>query len=105
GRIHSESDLDVAVLPSPGASFDLLKSMMSLIELLGEERIDLVDLRRAPPLLAKCISDEGLLVYQSKPLGWLKFRLKAMKEFDDYRRLRSLRRMSLDRRLRRWGLR
>src|SRR5262249_44135978 len=70
GRIHPESDIDLAVLPTAEAQFDVLKFMLAVYEILGEERVDIVDLRRSPPLLAKCIADEGVLVYEGKPLTW-----------------------------------
>ena len=52
---YPESDLDLGVLPSAGANFDvtqIVRFAVSIEDLFGVSRADVVDLRKAPPYLA-----------------------------------------------------
>ena len=52
---HPESDLDLGVLPPRGVTFDvtrIVQLMVSMEDLFGVPRVDIVDLRKAPPYLA-----------------------------------------------------
>lgn len=63
GPRHAESDIDVAVLRDPDKpSFRYLKLIDDLIEAFNSDRIDLVDLTHADPLLLYAITKNCLLL-------------------------------------------
>lgn len=86
GRVHSDSDVDIAVLPRGNKDFGFEK-YSSLISNIGEvfagKKIDIVFINRANPLLLKKISDNVQLLFGS-PQKFIEFRLKSFKYFQDY---------------------
>ena len=103
-RVHPNSDVDIAVLPEKRRRPNLLNLYVDLVPFLGSDRLDIVDLRRAPPLLAWNVAREGLLLYEAQEGDWTRFRIRAMKNYDDVRRFEKLRLAALDRSLREWGV-
>ncbi|MCA9515770.1 MAG: nucleotidyltransferase domain-containing protein [Myxococcales bacterium] len=69
------SDIDVAVLPRPGAGVDPLRRRLRwMVEAadaagLGEEELDLVDLSEAPVLLAHAALRDGRLLASPDPVA------------------------------------
>ena len=81
GRTHSQSDLDVAVL-SDGVS-DLDALYLALAPKLESARLDLVDLRRAGPILAFEIARSGLLLFERSPGSFRRFQSLASRRYAD----------------------
>jgi predicted nucleotidyltransferase len=57
-----ESDLDLAFLAD--APLDLVAATTDVIRVLHTDRVDVVDLRRASPLLAMEVARHGRLIYE-----------------------------------------
>jgi predicted nucleotidyltransferase len=101
GRQRPDSDVDLAVLAE--RELTLADQERVVIELarrqgIGEDRIDLVDLQTAPPLLQHEIAEHGELL-EGDPDDFLRFRLTAWKAYQDTAKLRRAREQNLRRRL------
>ena len=72
---HPRSDWDLAYLA--GAGFDLAALVGALVEAVGSDRVDLVDLRRASGLLRYRVARDGQVVYEARPRLAERFRLEA----------------------------
>ena len=98
-RFTPESDIDLAYQAkqslSPDEELQLLKD---LIFLYRRDRIDLVDLRKASPLLMFEIATNGKVLYEEGE-NFLRFKLKASARYADTRHLRRMRREYLNREL------
>ncbi len=103
-RVTPMSDIDIAVLPGKGGPKDVWRMWVDLVKILKRDRIDIVDLRSAPPLLSYEIALKGTVLCQSDGEVWSLARNRYIKQFDDCYRFESLRLAKLDRSLRRWGV-
>jgi threonyl-tRNA synthetase len=72
---HDRSDWDLAYLASE--SFDPSDLLTRAVEILGTDRVDLVDLRRASGLLRYRAARDGQLLFEAKPGLDDAFRLEA----------------------------
>ena len=100
-RARPDSDLDIAVLAERELSLaDQERIVIGLSRRHGipEDKIDLVDLRRAPPLLQHEVAEQGELL-EGDPDEFLRFRVSAWKVHQDTARLRRAREQNLRRRL------
>ncbi len=93
GRTRPDSDVDIAVLGERELSLEDRERV--LIHLgqrhgLPEDRIDLVDLRTASPLLLHEVAEHGELL-EGAPDDFLRFRVSAWKIYQDTARLRRAR--------------
>lgn len=69
GKIHKESDFDVAYLAEK--ELDLMaeaRLILDLSSIFKSENIDLVNLRKAPPLLLFAITKTARIVFEKEPL-------------------------------------
>ena len=101
GRARPDSDVDVAVLAERELSLaDQERIVSDLVRRHGwrEDAIDLVDLRKAPPLLRHEVAEHGELL-QGEPDEFLRFRVSAWKAWQDTAKLRRARERNLARRL------
>jgi len=62
GRFHKRSDIDLAFLFDRPA--DIIQLTNKVTRLLGTDRVDVVDLRRASPLLTFAAVSQGTLLYE-----------------------------------------
>jgi predicted nucleotidyltransferase len=97
GRARPDSDLDVAVLADRELS--LAERQLVVLGLarrhgFPEDRIDLVDLRAASPLLQHEVAEHGQLL-EGDPDDFLRFRVSAWKVYQDTARLRRARQQRL----------
>ncbi len=70
GEARGDSDVDLAALFSrPVPSEAVLAARLDLFSLLGRE-VDLVDLRRASPILGRQILRDGRLLLDRDPVDW-----------------------------------
>ncbi len=93
GDATPRSDVDVAVLfeqDDPGQLWDVDVAVAGALR----RTIDLVDLRRAPPLLRLEIAREGRPVVEREDGAWVRFKARAMLDWWDFaplaRRFREL---------------
>lgn len=92
-----ESDIDVAVLAEHPLSLEEKTEIVGEVAerfKVDEERIDLVDLRRAPPLLQRQIADEGKLL-EGNEFDFLRFRVLAWKRYQNTAKFRRVRERAL----------
>lgn len=87
---RSARDLDLAVRGS--ASPDMVRLTNRLGVALGRSDVDLVDLRRADPLLLWIVAEEGVLLYESEAGAFTRFASYAARRFFDTRKFRELER-------------
>jgi len=81
GTPRSGSDVDVAVLLNSDEGLSPLQ--VALARALGR-RVDLVSLRKAPPLLRFEIARDGQLLVEREPHAWIEFRAHAMIDWWDW---------------------
>jgi predicted nucleotidyltransferase len=86
GTNGPESDVDIAVMPALGRRPGHVCMYGDLVPIFLDERLDIVNLRNAPPLLAWHVACEGKLLYAADRWEWLRFCTHAVKEWDDVRR-------------------
>lgn len=94
GRVRARSDVDVAVLTDGVADLDVL--YMLLAPRLKTDRLDLVDLRHAGPLLAFEVARRGLVLFERAPGLFREFQSLASRRYADTKKLRDAQRRSLE---------
>lgn len=89
GKVHAESDIDLAVKPVHGHIVDKLKLIFEFGELLKTEGIDLVVLTpETDPVLLYEIFMNGRPLYENSPELFEREKLRAWKLYLDTERLR-----------------
>ncbi len=86
GRARPRSDLDIAVRANEPADLDAL--YLVLAPRLGTDRLDLVDLRRAGPVLAFEVARHGRLLFERSPGMFRGFQALASRRYCDTAKLR-----------------
>lgn len=86
GTGHTESDLDLAVRGS--GVLDLVALTNDVTRLLHMDDVDLVDLRRASPLLTMEVARKGRLLYEKTPGSYPAFCSLAHRRYIDTSKLR-----------------
>jgi predicted nucleotidyltransferase len=101
GRPRTDSDLDVAVLPAPGADRRRLQSRLAvaLAHLAPQGRVDVVLLDEAPELLRHTVLSGGELLLCRDEAAWRELRVRTMREHGDREHYRRILRQGLKRRL------
>lgn len=94
GRAGDDSDLDLAAVCDDVADLDRL--YMILAPRCRTSRIDLVDVRRAAPLLAFEIARKGCLLFEREPGAFRTFQSLAWRRYVDTKKLRDTERRSLE---------
>ena len=94
GRTTPRSDVDVAVLCDRLADFDAL--FLALAPVFRTERLDIVDLRRAGPVLSFQVACSGVLIFERTQAGFHEFQSLASRRFADTRKLRDAQRRAID---------
>jgi predicted nucleotidyltransferase len=89
GRIHKESDIDLAFLFDEPT--DILALTNRVIRLLHADKIDVVDLRRASPLLCFAAARQGKLLHERSPGLFNSFYSLAFRRYVDTKKLRDAR--------------
>jgi predicted nucleotidyltransferase len=93
GAARPGSDLDVAILPARGAGERrrlLSRVAATLAHLAGEERVDVVFVDEAPPLLRQRIMETGRILRCEEPGRWRQWRVQTMREHGDREPVRRL---------------
>lgn len=97
-----ESDLDLAFLAD--APLDLVGVTTDVIRVLHTDRVDVVDLRRASPLLAMEVARHGRLIYEREPGMHVEFISLAVRRYIDTKKLRDAQKAAIHRYLNSKGL-
>lgn len=102
GRRASARDIDLAVQCDGPADLDAL--YLAVAPRLGTDRVDLVDLRRAGPLLAFEVARAGRLLFERQPGTFRQFQSFASRRYCDTEKLRRAQRRAIQAFLEREGL-
>jgi len=94
GRATAKSDWDVGVIAPPG--LDLLRLSAELGAAVGG-RIDVVNLRRAPPLLCYLAAREGRVLVDESGAEFPQFASLSLRRYVDTEKLRRAQSESLER--------
>ena len=86
GAVHRKSDLDLAFLFDKPV--DILDLTNRVIRCLHTDQVDVVDLRRASPLLAFSAAKHGKILYQRSPEIFATFYSLAFRRYVDTEKLR-----------------
>lgn len=96
GRSNARSDIDIAFLSAKDLKVEEeLELLKDLIYYFGRDNIDLVNLRKATPLLLYEIASNSKVLYERDD-GYLKFKIRAGARYADTKHLREKRREFLD---------
>ncbi len=102
GKIHARSDIDLAFLFEKPA--DILALTNRVIRLLHTDNVDVVDLRRASPLLKFSAVKSGMLLYEKEPGLFNEFYSLAFRRYVDTKKLRDAQAVSIRQFLKSRGL-
>lgn len=94
GRQRADSDVDVAVACDGAANLDAL--YVALAPRLQTDRLDLVDITRAGPLLAFQVARSGVPVFEREPGDFRRFQSLAFRRYVDTRKLRDAQRRAIE---------
>ena len=102
GRARLGSDIDLAVRCDGPADLDAF--YLALAPRLGTDRLDVVDLHRAGPLLGMAVARTGRLLFEREPGAFREFQSLASRRYCDTDKLRRARRRAIHAFLEREGL-
>jgi uncharacterized protein len=94
GQVHPESDIDLGFLYDEPV--DLLNLTNKITHLLHTDRVDVVDLRRANPLLCFSAARQGKLLYERCPGLFNRFYSLPFRRYIDTKKLRDARQRAID---------
>lgn len=96
GRTHSESDVDIGFEAEEKLEFrDRARLNSELTGIFGNDRVDLVNLHRASPLLFYKIMQDGEVIYTDDPLRYHELSTYAFKKYVETKPLRKRKREKL----------
>ncbi len=93
GSTHKKSDIDLAFLFD--APLDILDLTNKVIRILHADNVDVVDLRKASPLLRFSAIKHGKVLYESKPGIFNAFVSLAFRKFIDTKKFRDAQALSI----------
>jgi predicted nucleotidyltransferase len=102
GTSHEHSDIDLGFLFDQ--PIDILDLTNRVITLLHTDNVDVVDLRRASPLLKMSSVKHGVVLYERSPGLFHEFSSLAIRRFIDTKKLRDARDRGIEQFLRERGL-
>ena len=101
GETHAASDVDLAM--AGARPLDLVRLTNAVTRLLRTDSVDVVDLRRASPLLMMEVARGGRLLYERTPGGYVGFCALAHRRYVDTGKLRAAQREAIKNFLRQRG--
>ncbi|MBU1207491.1 MAG: nucleotidyltransferase domain-containing protein [Proteobacteria bacterium] len=102
GRVHPESDIDLGFLYDEPV--DLIDLTNKVTLLLHTDRVDVIDLRRANPLLCFSAAGQGKLLYERLPGQFNIFYSLSFRRYIDTKKLRDARKRVIQHFLKEKGL-
>lgn len=93
GRARSRSDIDLGAQCDGPADLDAL--YLAIAPRLGTDRLDLIDLRRAGPLLAFEVARKGRLLFERESGAFRQFQSLASRRYCDTEKLRRAQRRAI----------
>lgn len=87
-------DLDLAVQGNSGG-VDSVALTNAFIQELGIQDVDLVDLRRADPLILQLVAEEGRMLHEAEPGIHARFCSLAARRYADTRKFREMERREI----------
>lgn len=93
GRARPGSDVDVAVRCTGPGDLDALYRLLA--PRIGSDRLDLVDLHRAGPVLMMAVARAGRLLFERRPGLYRQFQALASRRFCDTAKLRHAQRRAI----------
>lgn len=90
GKVHSHSDIDLAF--QYNRPVDVVSLTNKVTTLLHTDKVDVVDLRRATPLLMYSVAKTGKLLYEKAPNSFVEFCSLAFRRYVDTGKLREAQR-------------
>jgi len=90
GSARPSSDLDVAVLLTPGAGRAVVDRLIDALERASGRTVDLVELSLAPPLLAHEVVRQGKLILSRDEAERVEFETRAVARYLDTAHLRKV---------------
>ena len=102
GRGRAGSDVDLGVQCDDAADLDALH--LTIVPRLGTDRVDIVDLRRAAPLLVFEVARTGRPLVERRPGAFREFQSLASRRYADAAKFRRSQRRALHAFLEREGL-
>jgi len=90
GKVHGRSDIDLGFLY--GHDVNILDLTGKVTGLLGTDKVDVVDLRRASPLLRFSAARNCVVLFERVPGTFSKFLSLAFRRFVDTKKLRNAQR-------------
>ncbi|MFQ6082335.1 MAG: nucleotidyltransferase domain-containing protein [Candidatus Aminicenantia bacterium] len=97
--IKKESDIDIGILYKKVENIvkNDLRLTQAFIKVLGNDRVDLIYLNYADPLLLFEMAKNGILLYQDKEDRFAEFKIKAIKRHLDAEKFYKLEDLCLER--------
>lgn len=89
GTMHKKSDIDLAFLFD--RPVDIVSITNSVIRLLHTDNVDVIDLKKASPLLKYSAAEKGKPLYEKSPGVFNEFYSLAFRMYVDTRKLRDAR--------------
>jgi predicted nucleotidyltransferase len=100
GKTHKESDVDVAYLSGKKLSFDdEVQVNFRLTEIFRNDKVSLVNLKTASPLLLKQIMTKAIVLHEGMPHLFVEEFLRALRLYEEAKPLFELRRQYLDQKI------
>jgi len=103
GKTHRDSDIDIAYISQKKLDFDAKSSLNSdLTGVFGNDRVDIVDIKTANPLLLRAIVRDAVVLYEKSKNIFDNIYVYAFKLYEEPKPLFELRKYLLDKRLARY---
>lgn len=100
GKTHKDSDIDIAYIAHKKLDFDVKSSLNSdLTGVFGNERVDIVDMKTANPLLLRAIVRDAVVLYEKSRNIFDNIYVYAVKLYEESKPLFELKKYLLDKRL------
>ena len=93
GRARPDSDWDVGIIASDSVDLDRL---CATLESVVGGRVDVIDLRRADPVVCMEVARHGVVLVDVDDNRWPAFVSLSLRRFEDSRKFRDLQRQVLD---------
>ena len=96
GKTHARSDFDVAYLSEkPPDLMDEARMLCDLMPIFRSDKIDLVNLKKAPPLLMKRVFDSHQVLFCADKAQYFGYQMYALRRYIEAKPLFDIRSLSV----------